>query len=113
MSDTLVTVVAIGLVAILMFVFPVMTMADRANTVSRTDVETMTSEFINEIKTTGKLTKDRYGKFLENLTSTGNKYHEEECIFVKDKTNTRRLTIEEFESGDYEPCDICLPHDSQ
>lgn len=74
MSDTLVTVVAIGLVAILMFVFPVMTMADRANTVSRTDVETMTSEFINEIKTTGKLTKDRYGKFLENLTSTGNTY---------------------------------------
>lgn len=52
-----------------------------------------------------------YGEYY--LTSTGNKYHEEECIFVKDKTNTRRLTIEEFESGAYEPCDICLPHDSQ
>ena len=52
-----------------------------------------------------------YGEYY--LTSTGNKYHEEECIFVKDKTNVRRLTIEEFESGEYEPCGICLPHDSQ
>lgn len=43
------------------------------------------------------------------LTSTGNKYHEEECIFVKDKTNVRRMTVEEFETGDYEPCGICLP----
>ena len=52
-----------------------------------------------------------YGEYY--LTSTGNKYHEEKCIFVKDKTNTHRMTIEEFESGDYEPCDICLPHDSK
>lgn len=52
-----------------------------------------------------------YGEYY--LTTTGNKYHEEKCIFVKDKTNVRRLTIEEFESGEYEPCGICLPHDSQ
>ena len=52
-----------------------------------------------------------YGEYY--LTSTGNKYHEEKCIFVKDKTNIHRMTIDEFESGDYEPCDICLPHDSK
>ena len=49
-----------------------------------------------------------YGEYY--LTSTGNKYHEEQCIFVKEKTNIRRMTIDEFESGEYEPCDICLPH---
>lgn len=49
-----------------------------------------------------------YGEYY--LTSTGNKYHEEQCIFVKNKNNIRRLTIDEFESGEYEPCDICLPH---
>ena len=48
-----------------------------------------------------------YGEYY--LTSTGNKYHEEECIFVKDKTSVHRMTIEEFESGEYEPCGICLP----
>ena len=50
-----------------------------------------------------------YGEYY--LTSTGNKYHEEECIFVKDKTSVRRMTIEEFESGEYEPCGICLPNE--
>lgn len=74
MSDTLITVVAIVLAAVLMFIFPVITMADRVNIASRTDVETITSDFINEIRTTGKLTKERYSKFIENLTSTGNTY---------------------------------------
>lgn len=74
MSDTFITITAIILVAILMFIFPVITMADRVDSVSRTDIETMTSEFINEIKTTGKLTYEKYSKFLENITSTGNTY---------------------------------------
>jgi hypothetical protein len=49
-----------------------------------------------------------YGEYY--ITASGNKYHEEECIFVKDKTNIHRMTVEEYESGDYEPCGICLPH---
>lgn len=48
-----------------------------------------------------------YGEYY--ITETGNKYHEKDCIFVKDKTNVRRMTEEEFESGGYEPCRICLP----
>ena len=49
-----------------------------------------------------------YGKYY--ITATGDRYHEKECIFVKYKTSVHRMTIEEFESGDYEPCGICLPH---
>lgn len=48
-----------------------------------------------------------YGEYY--ITSSGNKYHEKECIFVKDKTNVHRLTKEQFENGDYEPCQMCLP----
>ncbi len=48
-----------------------------------------------------------YGEYY--VTSTGSKYHEKDCIFVKDKTNVRLLTKEEFENGDYEPCETCLP----
>lgn len=43
------------------------------------------------------------------VTEGGEKYHEEDCIFVKDKTNTRRLTEKDFYSGEYEPCQVCLP----
>ncbi len=52
-----------------------------------------------------------YGEYY--LTSTGNKYHEGECIFVKNKTNAHRMTVQQFESGNYEPCGICLPPDEQ
>ena len=51
--------------------------------------------------------KHYYGTYY--ITESGNKYHERNCIFVKDKTNIRRMTVEEFESGEYEPCAICLP----
>jgi len=43
------------------------------------------------------------------VTVSGHKYHDENCIFVKNKTNVRRMTAEEYESGLYEPCGICLP----
>ncbi len=57
----------------------------------------------------GKAQKERsyYGEYY--LTSTGNKYHQEDCIFVKDKTTCHRMTKEEFEGGNYEPCGMCLP----
>lgn len=42
------------------------------------------------------------------ITESGGKYHEKECIFVKDKNNISRLTLEEFENGEYEPCQVCL-----
>ena len=48
-----------------------------------------------------------YGEYY--ITESGNKYHEKDCIFVKGKTNVHRMTEEEFESGEYEPCRICLP----
>ena len=54
-----------------------------------------------------KKEKRYYGEYY--ITETGNKYHEQECIFVKDKTSTQRLTVEQFDSGEYEPCAMCLP----
>lgn len=49
-----------------------------------------------------------YGEYY--VTESGQKYHEKGCIFVRDKDNVHRLTEEEFESGNYEPCQICLPN---
>ncbi len=74
MSDTLITIIAIFLAAILMMVFPLMTMSDKVDTTTQTEVEKITSEFVNQIKTTGKLSQERYSVFLEDLTDTGNTY---------------------------------------
>lgn len=53
--------------------------------------------------------KNYFGQYY--LTLTGEKYHRKECIFVKEKTNIKRMTVDEFESGNYQPCEICIPNE--
>ena len=48
-----------------------------------------------------------YGKYY--VTESGTKYHEKECMTIKDRSNVRRLTEKDYYSGDYEPCHVCLP----
>lgn len=43
------------------------------------------------------------------ITDSGHRYHEKECIFIKNRNNVRHITQEEFESGEYDACQICLP----
>ena len=55
----------------------------------------------------GSKEQSYYGDFY--ITTTGNKYHQPECIHVNNKNNIERLTKEQFESGEYKPCGTCLP----
>lgn len=43
------------------------------------------------------------------ITNTGFKYHEADCIFVKGKDDVRLITKEEYKSGKYDRCHVCLP----
>ena len=49
-----------------------------------------------------------YGDFYR--TENGKKYHEKGCMIIKNKNNLHRLTVEEYESGQYDPCNVCLPN---
>ena len=101
MSDSLITVIAIILTAVLLLVLPVMTMADRADDISKTDVETMTSNFVNEIRTIGKLTSEKYNKFVEELTSTGNTYDiEMEFKILDENPGKKTLTLQSDKIGE-------------
>ena len=53
MSDTLITIVAILLAAILMFIFPMMSVAERSDDVSQLSVQTAVNEFVDNSRTTG------------------------------------------------------------
>ena len=85
MGDTLITVVAIVLAATLMFVFPLMTMSNRADDVSQLSVQSLTTQFVDDVRTTGKITSDKYNKFVENIHSTGNTYDVEIEVKVRDE----------------------------
>lgn len=48
-----------------------------------------------------------YGEYY--VTAHGERYHQKECIVIKDRKSIHRLTVDEFNSGQYTPCQICLP----
>jgi len=89
MSDTLVTVIAIGLSAVLMFVFPLMTMSDRTDDISQLTVETATTEFVDKVRTTGRITPDEYAKYQQNITTTGNTYNIEMEVKILDENASK------------------------
>lgn len=74
MGDSLITIIAIFLAAVLMFVFPLMSMSERTDDVSQLAVKTATSEFVDNVRTTGKLTLDNYEKYIQTISSTGNSF---------------------------------------
>ena len=92
MSDTFITVIAIGLAAVLMFVFPLMTIADRTDDVAQLSVETATTDFVDKIRSTGKITQDEMDKYMETITSTGNTYKCEMEVKVKDSNLGKKTT---------------------
>lgn len=80
MGDSLITIIAIFLAAILMFIFPLMSLSERTDDISQLAVQTATTEFVDSIKTTGKLTLDDYEQYLSTITATGNSFEVELMI---------------------------------
>jgi len=72
MGDSLITIVAIFLAAVLMFIFPLMAMSERTDDVAQLSVQTATTDFVDNVRNTGKLTNDNFDKFMQTITSTGN-----------------------------------------
>ena len=70
----MITIIAIFLAAILMFIFPLMAISERTDDVSQLLVETATTEFVDNVRSTGKLTLDNYSSFVQELAATGNSY---------------------------------------
>ena len=92
MSDTLITIIAIALAAVLMFVFPLMTISDRTDDVAQLTVETATTEFVDTIRSTGKITRSNYNQFVETIGSTGNTYNVEMEVQVKDANLGKKVS---------------------
>ena len=72
MSDTLITIIGIFLAAILMFVFPLMTVTNTQDDISQVAVQSLVSEFVNNAATKGKVTQNDYNTLISKLYATGN-----------------------------------------
>ena len=85
MSDTLVTIIAIFLAAILMFLFPLLSVAERSDDISQLAVQTATNEFVDNSRAIGKITMDNYTTLVNKITATGNSYDIEMELKVLDE----------------------------
>lgn len=92
MDDILTSIFAIILSVILMFIFPLLTMSDRTDDISQLTVDIATTEFVDEVRTSGVITLDEYEKFLDNIGSTGNDYRVELEVKIKDENPGRKMT---------------------
>ena len=92
MGDSLITIVAIILAAVLMFVFPLMSMSDRSDDISQLTVKTATTEFVDNVRTTGRLSMDNYAAFEQEISATGNSYDIEMEVKVLDENPGKKTT---------------------
>lgn len=90
MNDTFITVIAIGVAVILMFVFPLMTVSERSDDVSQLSVQTATTQYVDKIRTTGKMTLSDYDKFVQTINATGNTFDVEIELQILDENPAKK-----------------------
>lgn len=96
MGDSLMTIIAIVLAAILMAIVPMTTISNRTDDISDMVVETATIQFVDNIRTTGKLTMDNYQAFVSEISATGNAFDVDFTIQVLDENPGKKTTQADY-----------------
>ena len=71
MGDSLITIIAIFLAALLLFVFPLMSVAERSDDISQLTLQTATDEFVDNVRLTGVLSLEEWSKYIETVSAGG------------------------------------------
>ena len=74
MDNTLMTIIGLFLVAILMFVVPLMSITERNDDIAQSVVQTATAEFVDTVSTVGSIKPSDYEAYLQKIAATGNTY---------------------------------------
>ncbi len=91
-GETLTTIIAIFLAAILIGIFPMMAIADRNDDISQISVQTSITEFVDTVRKTGKITMEDYDRLVLELYSTGNTYDITLAVQVLDENPSKKTT---------------------
>lgn len=97
LGDSLITIIAIVLAAILMFLFPLLAVSQSGDDVAQLSVQTATTEFTDNIRTTGQLTMKDYNTFVEKLAATNNTYEIEMEFKIKDINPAKKTAQVQYE----------------
>ncbi len=75
MNDTLVTIIAIFIAAILMFVFPLMTIADRNDDIAAQAVQSKTVEFVDKERNVGAVRQADLDEYKQKISALGHTFN--------------------------------------
>lgn len=92
MEDTTLSITGIIIAAIIMFIVPLVMIADRNDDISQLLVETYTAEFVDNIIKTGQITNEDYEQYLISLGTSGNTYEVNIELKILDENPARRYT---------------------
>lgn len=97
MGDSVITITAIFLAVILMFIVPMITISNRTDDISDMVVETATIQFVDNIRTTGKITLDNYEAFVSEISATGNAFDVEITLQILDENPGKKTTQADYD----------------
>ena len=74
MGDSTITIIAIFLAAILMFLVPLVSITERGDDISQTVVQSAITSFVSEASSNGYISRESYDELCAELGATGNTY---------------------------------------
>jgi len=92
MEETTVTIIGLLIASIIMFVVPIIMIADRSDDISQLVVQTVTTDFVDDVIKTGKITENRYQQFINSLQSSGNTYEIDVEVKFLDTNTSKKVT---------------------
>lgn len=100
MEDTTISIIAIIIGAIIMFMVPLMMVSDRADDIAQLTAQTATAEFVDTVIKSGKITCDKYYDYIDLLTTTGNIYEIEMELKILDENSSKKYTVDTAKVGE-------------
>lgn len=93
MSDTLTLVISIFVVAMLLFIVPLMSISERNDDIAQSVVQTATAEFVDKISVSGLIKPNDYEEYEQKLAATGNTYDIEIEVQVLDENPGKKQGV--------------------
>lgn len=93
MEDTFTIIIAIFIGAVVIFIVPLISFADRNDVIAQEDIQTIVDEFVTDVTTTGIITMEKYENFENEILATGNMYDIQIEIQVLDENPSKKTTL--------------------
>ena len=96
MEDTTISIIGIFVGAIIMFIVPLILVSDRSDDIAQLTAQTATTNFVDEVIKSGKITKNDNNDFVSMLTTTGNTYDIDIELKILDTNSSKLNTIKNY-----------------